>query len=144
MLDATRVLCRLDELQPGSCREFRLGEGDWPLRGFVLRLTAAELAQVHRPEGAETAPAMSPLRAYVNRCRHMPFPLNYLPDDFLSRDGRLIECRMHGAQFEKDSGVCVRGPCLGRSLAPLAVRVQEGCVVLAEEEEIAVLAARYA
>lgn len=142
MLDSARRLCRLDELPPGGCREFRLGEGDWPLRGFVLRLTAAELARA-RPAPTGRNQAVD-LRAYVNRCRHMPFPLNYLPDDFLSRDGQLIECRMHGALFEKDTGLCVRGPCLGRSLSALAVSVQEGWVMLAEPEDVGTLAARHA
>jgi nitrite reductase/ring-hydroxylating ferredoxin subunit len=56
----------------------------------------------------------------------------------------LIECSMHGAVFEKDSGLCVGGPCLGRSLAGLPVRVEAGSVWLADELDPDELAARYA
>jgi nitrite reductase/ring-hydroxylating ferredoxin subunit len=120
-----RLLCRLDELLPDGCREFRLGEGDWPLRGFVVRV----------PDGA---------RAYLNRCPHLSYPMNYLPDEFLTYDRRFIECSMHGARFEKDTGLCVAGPCLGRSLVRLPVRVDAQGVWLADDIDIAELAARYA
>jgi len=124
MLDPARLLCRLDELPPGGCREFRLGEGHWPLRGFVVRV----------PEG---------VRAYVNRCPHLLYPLNYLPDEFLTYDRLLIQCTMHGAQFEKDTGLCVSGPCLGRSLVALPVRVDAQGVWLADDADVGALQARY-
>ena len=28
---------RLDELDDPGCREFAIGDGDWPFRGFVVR-----------------------------------------------------------------------------------------------------------
>jgi nitrite reductase/ring-hydroxylating ferredoxin subunit len=124
MPDPARLLCRLDELPPGGCREFRLGEGDWPLRGFVVRV----------PDG---------VRAYVNRCPHLLYPLNYLPDEFLTYDRLLIQCTMHGAQFEKDTGLCVSGPCLGRSLVALPVRVNAQGVWLADDTDVGALQARY-
>lgn len=125
MPDLNRLLCRLDELPPGGCREFRIGAGDWPLRGFVVSL----------PDG---------VRAYVNRCAHLSYPLNYLPDEFLTYDQRFIECGMHGARFEKDTGLCVAGPCLGRSLIALPVRVEAQRVWLADDVDVAELIARYA
>jgi nitrite reductase/ring-hydroxylating ferredoxin subunit len=125
IVDATRVLCRLDELAPSGCREFRLGAGEWPLRGFVVRVDGG-------------------VRAYVNRCAHLRYPLNYLADEFLTYDHQMIECAMHGAVFEKDSGLCVGGPCLGRSLVSVPVRIEAGCVVLADGEDPQQLAARYA
>ncbi len=123
-LDSQRLLCRLDELPPEGCREFRLGEGDWPLRGFVVRVA----------DGA---------RAYVNRCPHLFYPLNYLPDQFLTYDRRLIQCSMHGARFEKETGLCVSGPCLGRSLVALPVRVDARGVWLDDDADVATLRARY-
>jgi len=128
-MDPQRLLCRLAELAHGGCREFRLGAGDRPLRGFVVRTGQGTNLAVH---------------AYINLCRHMPFRMNYLPDDLLTYDGRFIECKMHGARYEKDTGLCVHGPCLGRSLISLPVHVQEGCVLLADGPDIAELAMRYA
>ena len=123
-IDHARVLCRLADLA-GGCREFRIGTGDWPLRGFVVQLTDG-------------------VRAYVNRCAHLGYPLNYLPHQFLSRDGSMLQCHAHGAIFEKSTGHCVAGPCAGRSLIALPVRVQSGYVLLADEADPDALAARYA
>lgn len=121
----SRVLCLLADLEATGCKEFRLGQGDWPLRGFVIRA-----------EGA--------VRAYVNRCAHLRYPLNYLEDYFTSYDGRYIECFVHGALFEKDSGLCIAGPCLGLSLAKLPIQVESGQVLLAADVDAEELAARYA
>ena len=125
MPDPARFLCPLDQVPPEGCREFRIREGDWPLRGFVVRV----------PGG---------VRAYVNRCPHLHYPLNYMPDEFLTYDRRFIQCTMHGATFEKETGLCVSGPCLGRSLIALPVRVDAQGVWLADEVDVAALAERYA
>ncbi len=105
------VVCRLAELRGTGCREFRIGEGDWPLRGFVVQCEQG-------------------VRAYVNRCPHLSYPLNYLPDEFLSYDRRYLQCTMHGALFEKDSGLCIAGPCLGRRLIALPSRIDADAVVV--------------
>ena len=125
IIDVTRVLCRLDEMPEGGCREFRLGGGEWPLRGFVVRI------------GDQA-------RAYVNRCAHLAYPLNYAPDQFLTHDGLMIQCYVHGAIFEKDTGYCVAGPCAGYSLISLPVRIESGYVLLGDEADPEELAARYA
>lgn len=124
-IDLARVLCRLNELPMDGCREFKLGHGHWPLRGFVVRVADG-------------------VRAYVNRCAHQQFALNYSPHQFLTPDGRMILCRVHGALFEKDTGQCVAGPCYGRSLIALPVRVAAGYVLLADDADPEALAARYA
>jgi nitrite reductase/ring-hydroxylating ferredoxin subunit len=41
-------------------------------------------------------------------------------------------CATHGALFEIEDGKCVYGPCLGRSLAPIRIRVEGGNVLLDE------------
>jgi nitrite reductase/ring-hydroxylating ferredoxin subunit len=124
-IDLARVLCRLADLPENGCREFRLGAGDWPLRGFVLRVAGG-------------------VRAYVNRCAHLHYPLNYTPNGFLTGDGSMILCSVHGAIFEKQTGYCVAGPCHGLSLIGLPVRIDSGWVLLADEADPDELAARYA
>jgi len=126
MTTSERLLCRLEELADSGCREFRLGGGEWPVRGFVVRLAAGQV------------------RAFVNRCAHLSYPLNYLPDEFLTDDRGQILCSMHGARFEKDTGLCIAGPCLGRSLHALPVRIEAGCVWLAEELDLQALVTRFA
>jgi nitrite reductase/ring-hydroxylating ferredoxin subunit len=123
-IDLSRVLCRVDELRATGCREFRVGGGEWPLKGFLVRVGA----EVH---------------AYINRCAHLALPLNYLPDRFLTYDGSMILCTAHGAIFEKSTGFCVSGPCAGRSLARVPVRVVEEFVLLEDGVDLQALAARY-
>jgi nitrite reductase/ring-hydroxylating ferredoxin subunit len=118
------VLCRLDELAATGCREFRLGTGDWPLRGFVVRSSDG----VH---------------AYVNRCAHLKLPLNYLPDQFLSHDGSALLCYVHGAMFRKHDGYCIAGPCSGLSLARVPVSVVDDQVMLAADVDAEEFAARF-
>ena len=72
------------------------------------------------------------LRAYVNRCPHAGHPLDLIPGRFLTADGTLILCASHGALFEKSTGLCVAGPCAGRTLSPVALEVVAGVVMLAE------------
>jgi nitrite reductase/ring-hydroxylating ferredoxin subunit len=122
-IDTTRVLCTLADLEPTGCREFRLGGGEWPVKGFVVRV----------PAGA---------RAYVNRCAHVAYPLNCLPDRFL--DGAVIQCYVHGALYEKETGHCIAGPCAGLALISLPVEIVGEYVLLGGEVEPAELAARYA
>lgn len=123
-IDTGRVLCRLDELDGhGGCRGFTLGEGDWPLRGFVVAV---------RP---------GVVRAYLNRCPHAGHPLNLRPHRFLTPDGALIICASHGALFEREGGLCVAGPCAGRALTPLAVEQVDGYVLLAPGVDPAAVAA---
>jgi len=113
-VDLERVLCPLHELGDPGAKGFTLGGGDWPLKGFVVRRGDC-------------------VRAYVNFCPHAGYPLNWAPDDFLAPDAPLILCRMHGALFEMESGHCVAGPCAGRNLRALAVRVTRGYVMLGED-----------
>ena len=120
-IDLERVICRVTELDTRNTREFTLGGGDWPLRGFVLRVGDA-------------------LRGYVNRCPHAGHPLNLVPGRFLTPDGTLILCTSHGALFEKGTGYCVAGPCAGRSLTPVDVEVRAGLVLLADHVDAGALA----
>jgi nitrite reductase/ring-hydroxylating ferredoxin subunit len=111
-IDLARVICPLHELDDPGARGFVMGEGDWPLRGFVVRRGAL-------------------LRAYVNHCPHAGFPLNASPDAFLAPGAPVILCSMHGALFDVETGACISGPCEGLSLRALPVQVEGGYVMLA-------------
>ena len=107
------ILCKLADLAETGSRGFRVGGGDWPLKGFVLRLDDGSL------------------RAWVNNCPHAGHPLELLPHRFLTADRKFIQCSSHGALFDPVSGSCVAGPCPGRKLRPLAVALQGDDIVLA-------------
>jgi nitrite reductase/ring-hydroxylating ferredoxin subunit len=119
-------LCSEQDLTATGCREFRLGSGDWPMRGFVVRA------------------ADGSIHAYVNRCAHQRYPLNYDRDRFLTSDGSAIVCYVHLALFEPGTGLCFSGPCSGLSLARVPVQVEGGQVLLAAGIDPEEFAARYA
>jgi len=109
MTEQEIIVGRLDEIDDPGCREFRIGEGDWPFRGFVVRRGDAVFA-------------------YQNFCMHVGHPLNWKPDSFLTRDQTKIICASHGAIYEIDSGLCVGGPCRGKSLRRVECEVRNGQV----------------
>jgi nitrite reductase/ring-hydroxylating ferredoxin subunit len=67
---------------------------------------------------------------YLNRCPHTGAPLEWQPDQFLDLDGAFIQCAVHGALFRPEDGRCVRGPCAGQALEPVAVVVRDERVLL--------------
>ena len=104
-------LCRIDEMPVEGARGFRFGSGTDLRAVFVVRQDGA-------------------LYAYANSCPHLGTPLDFLPDRFLDRDGRHLLCSTHGARFRIADGFCVAGPCAGRSLERLALRVEDGEILL--------------
>jgi nitrite reductase/ring-hydroxylating ferredoxin subunit len=111
MNDAPLPLCALTDLDdPGS-------------RGFSLETPAGalELFLVRREGG---------IYAYRNNCPHTGAPLDWTPDRFLSQEGELIQCAMHGALFRIESGECLYGPCRGAFLQSLPLVVRDGQVAL--------------
>lgn len=116
-IDLERVICRLGDLDEHGARGFTVGEGDWPLRGFVVRC------------GSE-------VRGYLNRCPHAGHALDLVPNRFLTADRTLILCSSHGARFEKESGLCLAGPCPGQRLQALPLVVLGDLVMLAPEVEL--------
>ena len=105
------LICALDDLADPGTREFSVGEGDWPLRGFVVRFQG----QVH---------------AYVNSCPHIGAALNYRPDEFFAPHEPLLQCAVHGALFEPHDGRCIAGPCSGKRLRTLVIEVIDGYLYL--------------
>jgi nitrite reductase/ring-hydroxylating ferredoxin subunit len=122
LIDVERVICRLDDLGDSGARGFAIGAGDWPLRGFVVRVN-------------------NQVRGFINRCPHAGHPLNLRPHRFLTHDAALILCSSHGALFEKLTGHCVAGPCAGQSLRAVPLKVESGFVMLADEADPAAPAA---
>jgi nitrite reductase/ring-hydroxylating ferredoxin subunit len=117
-------LCRLDEIPDGDTKGFRLGDGEWPLRGLLVRKGAL-------------------VQGFVNRCPHAGHQLSFRPDRFLTPDKTLILCQSHGALFDKDTGRCVGGPCVGEALTRVPVAVEGETVRLAADVDIDQLATRY-
>lgn len=105
------AVARLGDIPDPGAREFFVGAGDWPFRGFLVLVDGA-------------------LRAYANVCPHKGHPLNLRDDDFLVPGERLLVCASHQALFEPESGLCVLGPCAGRKLRALECWVEGGAVMV--------------
>lgn len=103
-----RLLCRLAEISDPGSRAFDLEEGAI----FLVRRGAV-------------------LSAYVNSCPHTGGPLDWVEGQFLDLERRRILCATHGALFRLEDGQCLAGPCKGKGLTPVAIRVTEGEVRLA-------------
>ena len=73
--------------------------------------------------------------AYANECAHMNLELDLEDSDFFTRDGKFIQCKVHGALFERDTGVCARGPCKGKRLRKLLVKLVGENVVYCPPKE---------
>lgn len=99
----------LSAIDDPGCREFAIGNGDWPFRGFVVR------------QGGQVF-------AYQNFCVHVGHPLNWMPDRFLTKDNAAIICASHGAMYAIESGLCFAGPCKGKALRPVVIDVRDGVV----------------
>jgi nitrite reductase/ring-hydroxylating ferredoxin subunit len=107
------LLCRLDGVADGACKELRFGEGDGMLSVLLHRL-------------GET------VRGYVNSCPHFSLPLNAQPDQFLLLANGRIMCAWHCAVFRLDDGHCVAGPAKGLGLEPLPLHIRDGSVYLGD------------
>ena len=86
----------------GQSRTFPLPDSEE--QGFVIRTPAG-------------------LRAFRNKCRHWPVPLDMDDADFWNPEVGMIQCKVHGALFRGDDGQCVFGPCSGHPL--IGFQVQE-------------------
>ncbi len=105
----SRILCRLEDIPDGEGRGFEMDDGGDDI--FVVR----------RGERAF---------GYVNSCPHTDSPLDWVENQYMSLDKSHILCATHGAEFRIEDGFCVLGPCRGKSLAPVAVTVRDGDIVI--------------
>ena len=106
-----KVVAGVDEMPAGALRKFWLICGPHRIDCFVIN------------HGGQ-------FRAYINSCRHMVTPLDFVRDQFFSDDGNQLRCATHGALYEPDTGLCVEGPCKGLSLHALPLVVDQGEIVV--------------
>lgn len=105
-MSSPQPLCRLDDIPDGNAIAVQVDSATGGFELVVLR------------EGER-------VYAYHNECPHQGRRLDYAPGRFLVRDGRIV-CAAHGATFRCADGLCIGGPCLGASLATVAVHVEDG------------------
>jgi len=104
-------VARIEEVAHGSSKKFILTCDGEQVEGFVVNYHGS-------------------LYAYRNRCCHMPMPMDWFENQFLSEDGRHIICATHGATYHPATGECVAGPCRGAYLERLPLRILNGVIVV--------------
>lgn len=69
------------------------------------------------------------VHAWRNACPHYDRArMAWKKDEYLTADRQHVICGAHGAMFEIDTGECVIGPCLGKTLHPVTIEIIDGTV----------------
>ena len=104
--EGLRMLCRLQDLAEGEAR------------GFEVPGLKAKVILVRR-EGR--------IHAWRDLCPHYAggTPMAWKRDAYLNGDRTYLACHAHGAWFDIETGTCVQGPCLGKRLIRVPLRLDE-------------------
>jgi nitrite reductase/ring-hydroxylating ferredoxin subunit len=96
-------ICASGALQDGGTGiRFPVQASGGPATGFVVRYG-------------------SQVRAYLNRCAHVPVELDWFEGEFFDSGKLYLMCSAHGALYLPETGACAGGPCRGGKLRPIAV-----------------------
>lgn len=104
-------LCKLDDIPDGESRGFCVEGPNLSQRLLVVR------------RGKD-------IFGYVNVCPHNLSRLDPTPDKFLDDSKENIECSVHGALFDIETGECFEGPCFGDKLTPCPIMLKDDGVYL--------------
>jgi nitrite reductase/ring-hydroxylating ferredoxin subunit len=106
------------------CNEADVAEGR--TRGFDPLDTGTDTVFLVRWQGR--------LHAWRNACPHIAgAPMAWKRDAYMNAAGTHVACHAHGALFEPGTGLCIQGPCEGRSMGRLALRVDAAGEVFVQE-----------
>jgi phosphoglycolate phosphatase len=114
----------------GSPRNFICASEELEDKSFGTRFTM--------PDGREAFVIRfdGQVMGYINECRHLPTELDWNFGHFLDADKAHLVCATHGALYDPVSGLCVAGPCRGRSLEKVAIEETQGKIMLKEIEKL--------
>ena len=107
-------LCEKKDILNDSCKGFSISEDK----------DAQDIFIVNRSDN---------YYAYKNSCPHTGVNLNWQPDVFMDYDNFYIQCSVHAARFEVETGFCVWGPCANQSLKKVDITITQDKIFLKEE-----------
>ena len=99
---APAYLCSLDDLDDPGTREFSVDREGRLQNVFLVR------------KGNDVF-------GYLNACPHAGQPLNRMRSRFLNLSETPLFCSAHAATFEIETGLCLGGPCAGKSLTQISL-----------------------
>jgi len=77
--------------------------------------------------------------AYINRCVHMPRPLDCEKDLVFDQAGLSLRCSMHGIVYKPETGASVSTMCEGERLKSVRIYEADGQVGVADYRVSAIL-----
>ena len=115
-------LIALDNLKAGETKgvEIELVNDDNSIKDSGKETTRLDLIIWHQGDA---------IRVFKNACPHIGLPLETFPDRFLTADKKYLICTAHAATFNLD-GVCIAGPCPGKSLTEYKTMRLDGWLML--------------
>jgi len=120
------VICSTEQIEAGTAKAFSL-----------LRVTEAQETRPYSIFVVRTK--ADQFFGYVNVCPHQGAWLNIGAGSFFSDDGERLRCGRHNAEFDVETGACVKGSCKDKSLEQIPIVVMDGevclCGVELSEEE---------
>jgi len=115
------TLCQLDDIPDNGSKGFALGKHNNNEITLDTNPIEASIFVVRQ---------QNTIYLYRNHCPHLGLPLEWMPHQFLDRDGHYIQCATHGALFRISDGYCVAGPCPGDSLTPLPFQIEGKSIII--------------
>ena len=109
-------LIALDDLTVGETKGIEIKLGDDAIKFGDKEPKRLDLIIWH--QGNE-------IRVFKNSCPHVGLPLETFPDRFLTADKKYLICSAHAATFNHE-GVCIAGPCPGKSLIEYKTTTLDG------------------
>ena len=111
MTTSKQQLCNINDIPEDGCKGFSIIYQQREIDIFVLKRNGK-------------------IFAYRNHCPHTGANLNWQPDTFMDYDDLYIQCAIHGARFEVETGLCVWGPCLKQSLIKVNFHISKNNIYL--------------
>ena len=99
-------LAKISDIKPGVLYECNLQTASGPLSVMLYKKDDKYLA-------------------FKNFCPHQGRRMDYAAGNFLVADSGNIVCPAHGAEFSIDDGLCITGPCQGKSLESIQLKFNE-------------------
>ena len=106
-------ICNLEHFKTSACKEFVLKKDNESKDAFIIHFD-------------------NKYYAYLNSCPHTGVNLNWQEEQFFSLDELFLQCSIHGALFEPNTGACIHGPCVGEKLKALEFVIEDETIYLAE------------
>lgn len=116
------------------CDSDQVAEGGRGVRFPVLAFGDEATGFVVRYDGK--------VRAYLNRCAHVPIELDWFEGEFFEASGLYLMCSTHGAIYQPESGYCAGGPCKGGKLRPITAFEDDNKIYWRPDEHVQAPAAQ--